>query len=74
MEMKKILALTLALCLVLGLAACGSKDTSAPAAPDAAEPAPAPAAPDADAEYTLASSIIKFLTVALLILPKSPTE
>lgn len=45
---KRILALLLSLCLVAGLAACASKETTTPAAepaPAPAEPAPAPEAP-----------------------------
>ena len=47
--MKKLLAILLALCMVLSLAACGASEpaaTEAPApAPEAAEPSPAPEAP-----------------------------
>ena len=53
--MKKLIALLLALVMVLGLAACGSKPAaSAPAAAPAAEPAAEPAeeAPDYS-DYTI---------------------
>ena len=41
--MKKILALLLALVMVLGLAACGSKNEPAPAEPEKTTETPAPA-------------------------------
>ncbi|MDD6023580.1 MAG: TRAP transporter substrate-binding protein DctP [Oscillospiraceae bacterium] len=66
MKIKKILALLLACCMVLGLAACGSAESAAPAesaaapAESAAEaPAEAPAdaeAPAADAETSAADA------------------
>ena len=47
--MKKILALALALCMILALAACGQQAAPAPAAEKPAEAAPAAEAPAAEA-------------------------
>lgn len=55
--MKKALALVLALCMVLALAACGSSTASAPAATAAPAEAPAAEAPAAEAPAAEAKNV-----------------
>ena len=55
--MKKFLALTLALCMIFALCACGAKPAPAAEAPAADAPAAAPAAPAAPAADTYQMSV-----------------
>ena len=50
MKLKKILAMLLAVCLVLGMVACGASESAAPAESAAAAPAEAAASAEAPAE------------------------